>query len=582
MQSKTKTVASAAKGVLGKVWAAMGKLTSRLWGFAKRHKVISVIIAIILIIAILLSFSASKRGKMGQIQTTEATASRMTISETISGSSIVEANDEYSVTPLVSGEILEANFEEGDIVEEDQVLYVIDSSDVENSVKSSDLSVQKAQNSSNDAADALADLTVRAEFAGTITEVYVSPGDEISNGAKIADVVNNSTIKARVPFNEVDARNISRGQSAEVTLVGTGDRLSGTVTSVSSGSETLSGGMRVSYVTIEVKNPGAVMPGESATAMVGIYACNDVGSFEAMESKTITAKTSGTILRVPVVKGDYVSSGTILATIESESVDNQVRNANISLQEAMLQRDRLEEQLEEYTIKSPIAGTVVRKNKKAGDKLESGSAASSDSNVLAVIYDMSSLCFQLDVDELDVKKVQVGQEVVITADAVKGKTYTGVVENISINGTIGTNGVTTYPVKVRIQDFDDQLLPGMNIEAVITVSEAENVIAVPITAVNRGNTVYVKGEKADKEDMAPEGFKTVQVEIGISNDSFAQVISGLSEGDVVYVTPSAGDEQQMMMPGMPGGMQGAGMQGGGMAGGMPGGMPGGMQGGGMR
>lgn len=541
--------------------------------FCKNHKIITGVIVLILVAALLMSIFAPGKNNSEISASTESTVTRMTISESISGSSVVEANDEYSVTSLVSGEILRADFEEGDIVEKDQVLYEIDSSDTENSVKSSDISIEKAQNSATEAYDAIDDLTVRAKSSGTISDVYVSAGDEISSGTKIADIIDNTTMKVRVPFNSSDAANIRTGDAATVTLVNNGTQLSGIVSSVSSGSEIINGNMRVSYVTIEVNNPGAVMEGDSVTALIHDYACNDVGSFEPIEKKSITSKVSGTISRVFVVKGDKVSIGNIIATIESENVDNQVRNADISLREAQLQRDKLYEQLEDYTITSPISGTVVRKNKKAGDKLESGNGASSaDSNVLAVIYDMSSLCFQLDVDELDVKKVKLGQEVTVTADAVDGKTYTGIVENVSINGTIGTNGVTTYPVKVRIQDFDDQLLPGMNIEAVITVNESENALVVPITAVNRGNTVYVKGEKESENDRAPEGFKTVQVETGISNGVFVEVLRGLNEGDTVYVTPSAGSEQQMF-PGMMGGMPS------GMGGGMP---AGNMQGGGTR
>ena len=197
---------------------------------------------------------------------------------------------------------------------------------------------------------------------------------------------------------------------------------------------------------------------------------------------------------------------------------------------------------------------------------------------------MSSLCIQLDIDELDVKKVAVGQEVEITADAVEGKTYSGVVENVSVNGTIGTNGVTTYPAKVRIQDADEQLLPGMNVDAEIRVEQADNVIAVPMNAVNRGDTVYVKGDKTDQNDKAPEGYKTVSVETGINNGSFIEIKSGLNENDIVYVTPSAGDSQQEMMPGMGGMPGGSGMPGGGDApggGGMPGGGGGNRSGGGM-
>ena len=549
MLKSLKGAISFLKGVLLKVWA-----------FVKKHKIISTITAVILIIAVGVSLCGSKKPQ-NTTATTESQVKRMTIVETITGSSVVEANAEYSVTPLVSGEILSANFEEGDIVEKDQILYEIDSSDTANSIKSSDLSIQRAENTSNEAYEAIEDLTVKSTISGTVSEVYVSVGDEINSGAKIAEVVNNATMKVRVPFNATDAQNIHTGEVASITLVKTGTVLFGRVISVSTGSETTIGSMRVSYVTIEVSNPGAVSAGDKVTAMVGEYACNDVGAFEAVQTKTITAKVSGTISRVGVVKGDNVKNGTTLATITSESVETQVRNAGLSLQEAYLQRDKLYDQLDNYTIKAPISGTVVRKNKKVGDTIENGVSASEP---LVIIYDMSSLCFELDVDELDIKKMSVGQEVTITADAVEGRKYKGVVENVSINGTIGTNGITTYPIKVRIEDFDDSLLPGMNIEAEIIISQSENALVVPVNAVNRGNTVYLKGNKESEDDRAPEGYKTVQVETGITNDVFVEILSGLSEGDTVYVTPSAGNENPMMMHGM---MMGGGMPSGGMQGG---------------
>ncbi|MBQ7109145.1 MAG: HlyD family efflux transporter periplasmic adaptor subunit [Clostridia bacterium] len=542
---------------------------SRIWSTVKRHKVIFIIILLLAISAIVF-LSAHPKKKIDETTgNTEAVVSRMSLAESISGNSVIEANDEYTVVPLVTGEILRADFEEGDKVQKDQVLYEIDSSDAMNSIKSSNLSIQKAENSSSDARDSIDDLNVTAPFTGTVAEVYVSVGDDVSPGTKIADIIDTNTIKATIPFNASDAENISSGELAYITLVENGNVLEGRVVSVSSGSQTTGGNMKISYVTIEVSNPGAISEGSGATAMVGEYACNDVGSFEAMSKKTVTSKVNGTIIKVAKVKGDKVAYGESLAKIESESVNNQVRNADISLQEAYLQREKLYDQLDNYTIKAPISGTVVRKNKKAGDKIEGGNA--SESNVLAVIYDMSSLCFELSVDELDIKKMAVGQEVTINADAVEDRAYKGIVENVSINGTIGTNGVTTYPVKIRITDFDENLLPGMNIEASIVVNKSENTLVVPVNAVNRGNTVYVKGEKTDEKDRAPEGYKTVQVETGISNDMFVEIISGLNEGDSVYVTPSAGGEQQMMFPGM-GGMSGmGGMPGGNRPGGMPGG-----------
>ena len=377
---------------------------SRIWSTVKRHKIIFIIILLLAISAIVFLKIGPKKKMDENPGNTEAVVSRMNLAESISGNSVIEANDEYTVVPLVTGEILRADFEEGDQVQKDQVLYEIDSSDAMNSIKSSDLSIQKAENSSSDARDSINDLNVTAPFTGTVAEVYVSVGDDVSAGAKIADIIDTNTIKATIPFNAADAQNISPGERAHITLVENGNILEGRVVSVSSGSQTTGGNMKISYVTIEVGNPGAISEGSGATAMVGEYACNDVGSFEAMSKKTVTSKVSGTIIKVPKVKGDKVVQGESLAKIESESVNNQVRNADISLQEAYLQREKLYDQLDNYTIKAPISGTVVRKNKKAGDKIEGGNA--SESNVLAVIYDMSSLCFELSVDELDIKKMK--------------------------------------------------------------------------------------------------------------------------------------------------------------------------------
>lgn len=598
------------KNIFFRILSAAGgffkRFFKKVFGFIKKHKIISMIIIAALVGGTVFAVGKIKNKNADDAASkNEAEATRMTIAESITGSSTVEANDTYSVVPLVTGEILQADFEEVDTVTKDQVLYKIDSSSLETSVKSANLNIEKAQIAYNKA-------------LGSHT-------DEISD--KTTESNNLSVQKALNSYDQAleNAGHLTVTAGTSVTLVNSGSTINGVVTSVSSGSETVSGGMRIRYVTVEIDNPGSVMTGDSATAMVGGYACNSVGTFEPAEKRTVIAETSGEITSVTVVKGDYVLEGSTVATIKSTTVDNQTRDAELALREAklkqesskleqldaddysaklktarlsldsaILEREKLYTQLEDYTIKSPIDGTVVTKNKKQGNKIESGgggqsaaasaSSSSTSSNVLAVIYDMSSLCIQLDIDELDVKKVAVGQEVEITADAVEGKTYSGVVENVSVNGTIGTNGVTTYPAKVRIQDADEQLLPGMNVDAEITVEQADNVIAVPMNAVNRGDTVYVKGDKTDQNDKAPEGYKTVSVETGINNGSFIEIKSGLNENDIVYVTPSAGDSQQEMMPGM-GGMQGGGMPGGGGGapggGGMPGGGGGNRSGGGM-
>ena len=558
------------------------KTFSPLLNFIKKHKLISIIILCVILMVTAILFILGKKPAKQIPVTTEITVQRQNIKEIISASSVLEPNAEYTITPLVTGEILSAPFEEGDKVEKGQLMYQFDTSDMETDIESAELQLKKSQNSYNDALKAMNDLNIKSNNKGTVSTVYVKVGDSVNNGTKIADIYDDSVIKARIPFNSSDTNHISIGASADLTVVGNGSKLTGKVTEISSGTQAASGRMLVRYVTIEATNPGALMSGDKVTAMIGDIACNDVGIFENVEEITVTAKVAGTVKNLYISAGDYISSNKTICILESDTLDNQLENAEINLRDTNLSIEKLQQKLDDYSITAPISGTVVAKNKKAGEEYEgagmNSSSSGSSTSGIAVIYDMSSLCFTLDIDELEIGKVKIGQNVTITADA-SDKRYSGVVENVSVSGTVGNNGVTTYPVKVRLTDFDDTLLPGMNIEAEIVVNTAENILAIPVNALNRGNIVYVKGEKTDEKDRAPEGFHSVMVKTGVSDDNFIEITNGLSEGDIVYVVPVASGnmQQSMMMPHM-GSMGGMGTMGG-MGGRMP---SGGMPGGGMR
>ena len=165
-------------------------------------------------------------------------------------------------------------------------------------------------------------------------------------------------------------------------------------------------------------------------------------------------------------------------------------------------------------------------------------------------------------DELDVKTVQTGQQVVVTADAVSGKTFSGAVTNISLQSA-SANGVTTYPVTVTLQDGMDELLPGMNVDGVIVLAGAKDVLSVPADALVRGNLVYVKDDSVkEASGIIPAGFRPVQVTTGVISGDYVEIVSGLEEGQEVYVAQSTVRSDTGYTG--PGGMGGPGM-------GMPGG-----------
>ena len=615
----------------------------------KRKKKRAVIACILVLVLAAGSFFGYRHffgaEKSESIQT--ATAKIASVSNVIEGSGTVEAVNQYEITALVTGEILEDYFEEGQLMNKGDLMYRIDSTEMENSIKKAQQSLEKSQLSAQESSKALGNLTVYSGISGVIQELYVKNGDQIQNGGKVAEIVNTDYLKLKIKFNTADAQMLSVGSSAQINLESSFTTLYGTVESIASGSLMNEDGVPVTNVEISVANPGAIQPGERATAVVGAAACNSPGTFEYYESETVTAEASGKVTNLNYIEGDRIQAGARLISISSDSTVNSAKQSQITVQDAQISLQDQYDKLEDYSITAPISGKVIQKTMKAGEKLDN----STSKTTMAIIADLSTLIFEMSVDELDISDIQEGQEVEITADALEGQVFSGYVDNVSIVGT-AQNGVTSYPVKVVVNDGEASgLIPGMNVNASIVVESRENVLTVPLSAINRGNLVYVKGsgssgketdsapgdkaaerggipaeggqpgeeqpggnapsgnapsgENADaargqnRENTnagrqnangapsantkananVPDGFTAVKVEIGLSDDTNVEIISGLSEGDVVLLSDkTASASSQTNAGGMPGGM-GGGMPGGGMPGG---GAPGGGMGGGPR
>ena len=511
-----------------------------------------------------------------------AVAARQDITSTLSASGSLSAKDSYTVTSLVEGEVLSADFEEGDQVTEGQVLYQIDSSSMESQVTSAQNSLQRAQ---DDLADAQADYneaqskfsgnTYKSTRSGYIRNLYIEAGDRVSGGTTVADIYDDTTMKLKVPFLSADAAAIAPGTECTVTLTDTGEMLTGTVTSVSNMDETITGGRIVRYVHVQVANPGGLTTSHMAVVTVGDMTCVEEGTFEPSVETTMTAEDLDSTVEIEAVlvsEGDYVTEGTPLFSMTASSADRMMRNYKSSVDSAQQQVENAQNSIEStqdtydnYTITAPISGQVIVKNVNAGETI---TRDSSSETALAIIYDLSELTFEMFIDEMDIQSVEVGQKVQVVADAFEGQTFTGTVTNVSINGSY-SNGVTNYPVTVTLDDAGD-LIPGMNVTGTIILDEATDVLAIPADSLMRGNRVYVKDPSAEAEPGVPAGFRSVEVETGLISDEYVEITSGLSEGDEVYVDESSTDSSASMMP-----MGGMGGMGGGPGGGMGGGPGGG-------
>ena len=520
-------------------------------------------------------FGGGQTALAADLTYTTAAVERRDITSEITGSGSLEAANSYSVTSLVDGTILADYFEEGDQVNEDTVLYDIDSSDMASSLEQSEISLSQAQRSYNNKLKDLADLTVTAPKAGQVVDIAVEAGDDVSAGQTVATIRDSDTMTLKVPFLADEAAGFYVGQSAQVTLDSTFEVLNGTVTEVSGVDQVLTGTVIVRDVTIQVSNPGGLSTSQTGSATVDGCASASGGSFSYLAERSVTAEVSGTVASIHVSEGDRLSQGGAILTLTSDNLEDELQSAAEALRNAELSLESRYDQLDNYTITSPISGTVIDKNYNAGENIETG-------QTLCSIYDLSYLTLTLNVDELDISNIQVGQQVLITAEAVEGRTYTGVVTKVSVAGT-SSSGTTTYPVTIRI-DETDGLLPGMNVDATITLDSAGGVLAIPSAALNRGNTVLVTADSPSAangtlmEGIGGDGeqYYSVPVEVGVSDDSYIEIISGLQEGDTVAYIPttSSGSFEMGSMMMIPGGGMGSVTISGGPGGGMGGG-PGG-------
>ena len=495
------------------------------------------------------------------------TVSRQDITQKLTGTGTVQPVDSYSVTGLVKGEVLEAPFEEGDVLQKGDLLFKIDSSSVESSIERAQFSLERAQLNYDELLDSLDDLKLISDYSGRVQKLYVEIGDTVNAGTVIADILDKENMLVDIPFFASDADSFRIGDPATVTVDSTLEQLSGTVKEISPIDSVSDNGATIKNVTISVRNPGGITETTRATASVNGITCFAGANFYYNVSETIQSKGSGEITTLNLEEGKWVSKGAKVMELTNKTLENQIKSSKLSLQDAESSLQSVKDQLDDYNITSPISGTVVAKNFKAGDNIDSTSA----NQPLAVIYDMSALTFDLNVDELDIGNITLGQDVKITSDAREGEVYHGKVTKISIQGST-QNGITSYPVTVTIDEVGD-LLPGMNVDAEIIVQEAKDVLAIPMGAVMRGNTVkrvtsqvtpQVTSQATDEpqntdSDALPDGaapsgmpnggpgagdvqYEVVPVELGINDDDFIEVKSGLKEGDVIIVeNQSAGN-----------------------------------------
>ena len=204
--------------------------------------------------------------------------------------------------------------------------------------------------------------------------------------------------------------------------------------------------------------------------------------------------------------------------------------ANVAQDQANLKQ--LEEQLSYTDIISPIDGIVLSRDVQMGDAVSSILVLGSSATLVMTLGDTSEVYVKGKVDESDIGKVYLGQRARIKVESFKDKTFDGKVTKISPMG-VEKDNVTTFEVRVSIQNPGGELKAEMTANAEIILDEHKNVLQIP-----EGAILYDKDKKASVEVPDPkgkDGKDKVAVNIGISNGAKTEVLSGLKEGDQVVL-----------------------------------------------
>lgn len=464
----------------------------------KVFRIIAICLAFIIIVGGVFIFLRIRNlNSKDAVEQRTAEVTRGQLVDSITGSAPVESANRSELSPKVTATLQQINCKEGDQVKKGDVLFVLDNTDALLNIENTKNQIAQMQLTLDSTSKSVDGLTVEAPFSGQVTGISVKEGDSLNKGGALLTITDVSSLSVTLPFSGTAAKNIAVGEKATVFIPDLMLSVDGTVSYRSSKPYTTASGGELYNVDISIKNPGSLTEGMKASAEIKaggtVLDSTESGTLTYKNKKTLRSDAGGTVTDINVRENEFVNSGDVLVTLENEDLVLTSSTNDIKMENLKSQLEIQQKQLDYYTITAPFDGTITSMGTaNEGDTVKQG-------EVLAVVSDMNHLQFSINIDELDISKIAVGQDVNITAEALS-ETQTaplaGKVSKIAMEGT-SNNGVTTYPVTVTVEDNDaGKLKTGMNIDAEILVSNKQNVLMVPLEAVisRAGRSfVYVKG-----------------------------------------------------------------------------------------
>lgn len=467
------------------------------------------------------------------------------IQTSVTGSGVTKAKDAVSLTLPAAGTVLDVFVVEGDLVQEGDLLYRIDSTDAVEAVQKAQDAVDDYQKQIDTVQGSIEKLVISAPFSGKLTDITtLMTGNDISAGTKLATLVDDSTMLLTLYFSYAYERDIFVGQAATVSVPSTMADFPGTVDAIHKVEYVSPEGGTFLEVDIRLNNPGAFTEGTAASAVLKSASGGDIypyasGSMQYAQKTDVLAETSGEILTINLRNYQRVSAGQLLMQISDENCAQQLAALRTEMRAAEETLSEARERLSSFRAVAPMSGTVLQCSLTPGSTGEAGQTAVS-------IADVSTMCVEAQIDEMNVAFAQPGMTCDIIQWGRDGEQhFVGTVESVSMEGK-HENGVSFFPATITVDNTNGLLLSGMYVDYSIAASQSENCLIVPVQAVKyteAGTCLFVRAETApentiDTEAMGldvPEGFYAIPVTVGLSDNTSAEIVSGVEDGMEVFV-----------------------------------------------
>jgi len=412
-------------------------------------------------------------------------------------------------------------------------------------------------------------IVFSAPIKGRLTELNVEEGERVEN-YNIATIVDDSKVKISFKVNTYEYSSLKVGQKVLLqyrkVLESGGTQTAfdgfylGTIKKINSNQVPNSDGMTYVHTgVIEAENPGLVQPGmvtaiyteNNGLPVTGLSYQGTVESF-VNEKKVTYDRFSGgddaniIATEVYVSTNEFVEEGDILVRIAGSDVTDAIQqdvesimaeydkidNLNDEIGDTYEKIDKVSELTTKLMVTAPSDGMVSYVNYNVGDTIQASDSSDQWSLQLMDMYNTDEMFIYTTVSDLDVLYIKQDAPVTITVDALPGEEFEGSV--MSLDQYTDRDGKTVYNVQIKVVGREG-LRPGMNTNCFVNSGESFDTLLIPIESVFEENGVQ-KVEILNKDGIV----ETVEIEAGLMNDMFVEVLSGLEEGQLV-VTGSTKD-----------------------------------------